>query len=100
MELIGKIKRNYCTHSPTPIRVYYDAQIRRVKPDRNKAMGVELEFKLIPRVRNMRLWKQKQHWREFRGLKGGGALLALIDAEAKEDITVIFFRSPRRTLAL
>lgn len=49
----------------------------------------------------MSLSKRKKHWRESRGLKEGGALLALVDPEAKEDITVIFFfGSPKGILTL
>ena len=86
------------THCPTPVRVYYDAQIQRVKPDRIKGMEVEVEFNQVPRARSMNARKRKQLWHQSRGLNEGGALLALIDAEVEEDMTVIFLQVSKRNI--
>ncbi|KAL4785910.1 hypothetical protein BJX76DRAFT_366539 [Aspergillus varians] len=86
------------THSPTPVRIYYGAQIRKVNSDRIKGMEIDVEFDQLPRARNMSVWKRKHHWRDIRGLNEGGALLALIDGEAKEDISVIFLQVSKRNI--
>lgn len=85
-------------HCPTPVRVYYDAQIQRVKPDRIKGMEVEVEFNQVPRAKSMNARKRKQLWHQSRGLNEGGALLALIDAEVEEDMTVIFLQVSKRNI--
>ncbi|KNG83707.1 hypothetical protein ANOM_007842 [Aspergillus nomiae NRRL 13137] len=84
------------THSPTPVRIYYGAQIRRVKPDRVKGMEIDVEFDQVARIKNMTPWKRKHYWRESRALNEGGALLALIDAEVEKDTTVVFLQVSRR----
>ena len=86
------------THCPTPVRIYYGAHIQDIKPDRTKGMKIDVEFDQVPRARNMSVRKRKHHWRDTRGLNQGGALLALIDAEIKIDIRVIFFQVSRRNL--
>ncbi|GAB1204252.1 hypothetical protein APSETT445_002902 [Aspergillus pseudonomiae] len=84
------------THSPTPVRIYYGAQIRRVKPDRVKGMEIDVEFDQVARIKNMTPWKRKHYWRESRALNEGGALLALIDAEVEKDTTIVFLQVSRR----
>ncbi|KAI9037333.1 uncharacterized protein KD926_000620 [Aspergillus affinis] len=86
------------SHVPTPVRIYYGARIQKAKSDCIKGMGIDVEFDQVPRARNMSVWKRKQHWRNTRGLNEGGALLALIDAEVKDDITVIFFQVSKRNI--
>lgn len=86
------------THSPTPVRIYYGAQIQKVNPDRVKGIEIDVEFDQVPRARNMSTWKRKHHWRDTRGLKEGGALLALIDADALESLSVIFFQVSKRNI--
>lgn len=41
------------TYYSTPIRVYYGAKIRSVKPDRVKGMEIDVEFDQVSRARNM-----------------------------------------------
>ncbi|OGM45678.1 hypothetical protein ABOM_005445 [Aspergillus bombycis] len=89
-------KRLLRTHSPTPVRIYYGAQIRRVKPHRVKGMEIDVEFDQVARIKNMTPWKRKHYWRESRALNEGGALLALIDAEVEKDTTVVFLQVSRR----
>lgn len=86
------------THCPTPARIYYGAQIQNLNSDRIKGLEIDVEFDQVPRARNMSAWKRKHHWRDTRGLNEGGALLALIDAEAKDDTSVIFFQVCKRNL--
>lgn len=90
-----KLLRSHC---PSPARIYYGAQIQKLRSDRVKGMEIDVEFDQVPRARNMGVWKRKNHWRTTRGLNEGGALLALIDAEAKDDISVIFFQVSQRKL--
>lgn len=92
-------KRNLLrSHCPTPARIYYGAQIQKARSDRTKGMEIDVEFDQVPRARNMNCWKRKQHWLATRGLNEGGALLALIDAEDKDDTSVIFFQVSQRHL--
>ncbi|KAE8381131.1 hypothetical protein BDV26DRAFT_256154 [Aspergillus bertholletiae] len=86
------------THSPTPVRIYYGAQIRRVKPDRVKGMEIDVEFDQIPRIKKISPWKRKHYWRHSRALNEGGALLALINAEVEKDITVVFLQVSKRNI--
>lgn len=87
-----------CTYCSTRVRVYYDAKIRSVKPDSVKGMEVDVEFDQVPRARNMSAWKRKQHWRDFRALKEGGALLTLIDAEQPENMNVVSLQISKRSI--
>jgi hypothetical protein len=90
-----KILRN---DSPTPVRIYFDVEIQRIKSDSIKGVEIEIEFDQVRGARNSNLMRRKQWWRESRGLREGGAILALIDGEEEEDTAVIFLLVSRREI--
>ncbi|XHG03912.1 hypothetical protein AWENTII_007198 [Aspergillus wentii] len=84
--------------SPTPARIYLGAMIQQVKSNLNKSVDIEIEFEQLSRLKNQPAAKRKQWWREFRALKEGGPLLALIDGEDEENPNVIFLLVSKREI--
>jgi hypothetical protein len=74
--------------SPTPVRIYSDVEIQRIKSNTIKGVEIEVQFEQARRARHPNLMRRKQWWYESRGLREGGAILAVIDGEP-DDITVI-----------
>lgn len=63
-----------------------------------KGVEIEMEFDQVHMAKRLNLMKRKKWWRESRGLRGGGALLALIDGEEEEYVTVIFLLVSKREI--
>jgi hypothetical protein len=92
-----RIKRKILRNgSPTPVRIYFDVEIQRIKSNSIKGVEIEIEFDQVRGARNSNLTRRKQWWRESRALREGGAILALIDGE--KDSTVIFLLVSKREI--
>ncbi|KAJ5052617.1 hypothetical protein J3E74DRAFT_443226, partial [Bipolaris maydis] len=83
--------------SPTPVRIYSDVEIQRIKSNTIKGVEIEVQFEQARRARHPNLMRRKQWWYESRGLREGGAILAVIDGEP-DDITVIFLQVSKREI--
>lgn len=84
--------------SPTPVRVYYGAQIKRMIPSQVKGVEIDVEFDQVHRAKNMTVPRRRVYWRESRALKEGGGILALIDAEVEENINLVFLQVSKRNI--
>jgi hypothetical protein len=89
-----KILRN---GSPTPVRIYSDVEIQRIKSNSIKGVEIEVQFEQVRRARHPNLMKRKQWWCDSRGLRKGGAILAIIDGEP-DDTTVLFLQVLKREI--
>jgi hypothetical protein len=90
-----KLIRN---ESPTPMRIYYSAQVRMFKASEIKGLEIEVEFDQIQRAKRMNPAQRRKYWINSRALREGCALVALLDAEVEDDIKVVFMQVSRREI--
>ncbi|KAL2816292.1 hypothetical protein BJX63DRAFT_143404 [Aspergillus granulosus] len=88
-----KLIRN---ESPTPMRIYYGAQLRAFKSSGIRGLEVEIEFDQVRRTKGMSPAQRRKHWINSRSLREGGGLVALVDAEVDDDINVVFMQVSNR----
>ncbi|KAL4885988.1 hypothetical protein BJY04DRAFT_230198 [Aspergillus karnatakaensis] len=88
-----KLIRN---ESPTPMRIYYGAQIRLFRASGMRGLEVEIEFDQIKRAKRMSISQRRKHWINCRALREGGGLVALVDAPVEDDIKVVFLQISKR----
>ena len=87
-----KILRDSC---PTPVRTYTNVEIQRIKSDSIKGVQIEVEFDQVHGARTSNLTRRKQWWRESKGMREGGAILAIIDGEEKDRALIFLLVSTR-----
>lgn len=85
-------------NSPTPMRIYYDAQLREFHASDIKGIEVKVEFNQLYKLRRLSPLKRKKHWIDSRALREGGGLLALVDAEVDNGINVVFLQVSKRDI--
>lgn len=91
----GKLLRQ---KSPTPVRIYYDAQVRQSIGSGVKGIEMEVEFDQPQRIKRLSPDKRRKHWLNSRSLREGGGLVALIDAEVEDATNVVFLQVSNRDL--
>ncbi|RDW81247.1 uncharacterized protein DSM5745_04804 [Aspergillus mulundensis] len=82
--------------SPTPLRIYYGAWVRKLKADLVHGLHIEVEFDQPPRIRKANRETRRKYWLGSRGLREGGGLVALVDAEVESDMNVIIVQVLKR----
>ncbi|KAL3446759.1 hypothetical protein BJX65DRAFT_318478 [Aspergillus insuetus] len=90
-----KLIRN---QSPTPMRIYYAAQLRVFKASQIKGLEIDVEFDQIHRTKKMSPDQRRKHWTNSRALREGCGLVALVDAEFEDDIKVVFMQVTKREI--
>src|SRR6202000_3132112 len=94
-----KMKRKLLRNkSPTPVRIYSDAEIQRIKCDRKWGLELVVEFNQLHKLRRSSPGKREHCWRTSRELKEGAQLVALISRNSEEDgdAVVIFLIVSKR----
>lgn len=84
--------------SPTPMRIYNDAQVRHSTGSGVKGIEMEVEFEQTQRIKRLSPDKRRKHWLNSRSLREGGGLVALIDAQVEDDTHAVFLRVSNRDL--
>ncbi|KAL4908894.1 hypothetical protein BDW74DRAFT_187382 [Aspergillus multicolor] len=81
---------------PTPLRIYYSAWVRKLKADPVHGLHIEVEFDQPPQIQKLNRKMKRKYWLGSRGLKEGGELVALIDAEVESDMNVVILQVSKR----
>ncbi|KAL4804436.1 P-loop containing nucleoside triphosphate hydrolase protein [Aspergillus unguis] len=84
--------------SPTPLRIYYGAQIRQFIGDAIQGFQFDVEFDQPLRVRKLGPERRRRHWINSRSLREKGGLLALVDAGNEDTINVAFLQVSKRLI--
>jgi hypothetical protein len=85
--------------SPTPIRIFSNARIRRLKSDDIKGIEIDVEFDQIERLRSMSPSHRGQWWWDSAALKERGQIVALLDGDQEQNnIKLIFFLVTHREI--
>lgn len=86
--------------SPTPIRIFSNARIQRLKSDEIKGIEIDVEFDQIERLRSMSPSHRGQWWWDSGALKERGQIVALLDGEQEEkNVKLIFFMVTQREIS-
>ncbi|KAH8430071.1 uncharacterized protein LDX57_007742 [Aspergillus melleus] len=81
--------------SPTPMRIYYCAQIQVLKASWIKGLEIDVEFNQIKRTKKMGPSQRKKHWINSRALREGG-LVALVGGDFDDNMNVVFMQVSKR----
>ncbi|CRG91157.1 Helicase required for RNAi-mediated heterochromatin assembly 1 [Talaromyces islandicus] len=85
--------------SPTPIRIFSNAKIQRLKSDEIKGIEIHVEFDQVDRLRCMSPSHRGQWWRDSGALKERGQIVALLDGEQEEkNVKLIFLLVTKRQI--
>lgn len=85
--------------SPTPIRIFSNAKIQRLKSDEIKGIEIDVEFDQVDRLRSMSPSQRGQWWRDSGALRERGQVVALLDGEQEEkNVKLIFFLVAKREI--
>ncbi|PYH49757.1 uncharacterized protein BP01DRAFT_331171 [Aspergillus saccharolyticus JOP 1030-1] len=82
----------------TPVRIYLGVEIQRVQAGGKKGIEIDLEFDQPPRLKFMNATRRKQWWQTSQALKEAPVILALVDGEDLENVSVTFLQVSRRNL--
>ncbi|KAH8703337.1 hypothetical protein BGW36DRAFT_443478 [Talaromyces proteolyticus] len=94
-----KLKRQILSHqSPTPIRLYFNVRVQQLKADPLKGMEIDMEFDQLYKLAKLSPAHREKWWRESDTLREGSSILALIDGECQDKISVVFCLVSRRVI--
>ncbi|EWC45321.1 hypothetical protein DRE_00720 [Drechslerella stenobrocha 248] len=83
--------------SPTPIRLYFGAQIQRLRFETKTGLEAFIEFDQPRAARRLATVKRHWYWRKSMELRENKAVVALIE-KTTEDTNVIFFVVAKRNI--
>ncbi|QKX54498.1 uncharacterized protein TRUGW13939_01585 [Talaromyces rugulosus] len=85
--------------SPTPIRIFSNARIQRLKSDDIKGIEIDVEFDQVERLRSRSPSHRGQWWWDSTALKERGQIVALLDGdEEQNNVKLIFFLVTHREI--
>ncbi|RAL12889.1 uncharacterized protein BO97DRAFT_389313 [Aspergillus homomorphus CBS 101889] len=82
----------------TPVRIYLGVGMRQIRSGGKKGIEIDLEFNQPSRLKFMSPTRRKQWWQNSQALKEGPAILALIDGEDLNNVSVTFLQVSKRDL--
>lgn len=84
--------------SPTPIRIFSNAEIKAFLQGQRSGLEAEVEFDQLHRLSKMPMVPRKRWWMDSLSLKENSAVLALIDGQEEEHVNVVFLVVSKREL--